>query len=60
MADDVIYKVETDHGREQTCGFQGQRGQSGMEGEFEVCGYKLYHLEWMGNGLLLYSTGNWV
>ena len=35
MADDVIYKVETDHGRKQTCG---------MEGEFGVCGYKLYHL----------------
>ena len=29
-------------------------------GDFGVGGCKLLHLEWMGNGVLLYSTGNCV
>ena len=33
---------------------------SGMDGQFGVLGYKLLYLEWMGNGALLYSTGNSV
>ena len=35
-------------------------GGSGMDGEFGIGGYKLLNLEWMGNELLLYSTGNYV
>lgn len=38
------------------CG--GERGGSRMGGEFRVGGCKLFHLEWMDNGVLLYSTGN--
>ena len=56
---DPINKTETDHGHgEQTRGSQGERGGSGMDGEFGVGGYKLLHLEWVSNGALLYSTGN--
>ena len=33
---------------------------NGMDGEFGVFGCKLLHLEWMGDGALLYSTGNCV
>ena len=29
-----------------------------MDGEFEVGECKLLHLEWIGSGVLLYSTGN--
>ena len=36
-----------------------ERG-SGMDGKFGVGGYKLLYLEWMGNEVLLYSTGNCV
>ena len=57
---DPIYKTETDHSHgEQTCGFQGGSG-SGMDLEFGVGGCKLLHLKWMGNGILLYSTGDYV
>ena len=38
----------------------GEWGESGMDGEFGIGGCKLLHLEWMGNGALLYSTGNCV
>ena len=31
---------------------RGEGGEGGMDGEFEVGGCKLLHLEWMGNGLL--------
>ena len=31
-----------------------------MDGEFGVCGCKLLPLEWMGTGVLLYSTGNYL
>ena len=47
------------HG-EQTCGCQGGRGGSGMDWDFGVCGYKLSHLEWISNEVLLYSTGNYI
>lgn len=45
------------HG-ELTCGCQWR--QSGMDGAFGVGGCKLLHLEGMGNGVLLHSTGNSV
>ena len=35
-------------------------GRSGMDGQFGVLGCKVLYLEWMGNGALLYSTGNCV
>ena len=36
---------------------EGRR--SGMDGEFGVGRCKLFHLEWMGNEVLLYSTENY-
>ena len=39
---------------------RGERGECGMDGEFWVGRCKLLHLEWMGSGALLYSTGNYV
>ena len=38
----------------------GDGGGSGMDGQFGIFGCKLLHLEWMGNGDLLYGTGNCV
>ena len=46
--------------REQTCGCQGGRGGSGMDRDLEISGCKLFHLEWISNEVLLYSTGNCV
>ena len=34
------------------------RGGSGMDWEFGVSRFKLFHLEWINNEVLLYSTGN--
>ena len=45
--------------RQQTCGFQGQRG-SGMDWGFGVGRCKLLHLEWISNEVLLYGTGNCI
>jgi len=39
---------------------KGERGGSGMDWQSEVSRCKLLHLEWMSNGVLLYSTGNCV
>ena len=36
------------------------RGGSGTDGEIGVGRYKLLHLEWICNGDLLYSIGNFV
>ena len=36
----------------------GEGERSGMAGQFGVWGCKLLHSAWMGNGVLLYSTGN--
>lgn len=47
------------HG-EQTCGSQGERGESGMDWEFGVSRCKLLHLEWMNNKVQLYSTDNYI
>ena len=59
--DDSIYKTETDYGQgEQTCASQGQGEGSGMDERFGIWGCKLLYVEWMGNGTLLYSTGNCV
>ena len=40
---------------------KGEVGGSGMAGHFgDFLGCKLLHLEWIGNGILLYSTGKCV
>ena len=39
---------------------RGKGRGSGMDGQFGFGGGKLLHLEWMGNVVLLYSTGNSV
>ena len=31
-----------------------------MDGKFGVSRYKLLHLEWISNEVLLYSTGNYI
>ena len=46
--------------KEQTCGCQGGRGGSGMHWESGVSRWKLVHLEWIKNKVLLYSTGNYI
>ena len=51
---------QTHRHREQTCGCQGVGGGSGMDGEFELDRYKLLHLEWIRNEVLLYSTRNYI
>ena len=50
------YRKETHGHGEQTCCCQG--GRSGMNWEFGVSRYKLLHLEWICNEILLNSTGN--
>ena len=45
---------------EQTCGCQGGGGENGMDWEFAVNRCKLLPLEWISNGILLCSTGNYV
>ena len=52
---------QTHRQREQTCGYQGEgRGGSGMDWGFGVSRYKLLHLEWIRNEVLLYSAGNYI
>ena len=58
---DPIYRTETDSQTWRTgLWLPRRRGGSGMDGEFGVHRCKLLHLEWMGYGVLLYSTGNYV
>ena len=53
-------RTETHGHREQTCGCLGGWGESGMDWEFGVSTCKLLHLEWVGNEVLLYSTGSYI
>ena len=39
---------------------KGMGRRSGMDGEFRVGRWKLLHLEWINNKVLLYSTGNYI
>ena len=39
---------------------KGERGGSGMDREFGVSRCRLLHLEWKGNAVLLFSTGNYI
>ena len=34
-----------------------ERGERGTDGEFGISRCRLLHLKWMGDGVLLYSTG---
>ena len=47
-------KKQTHSYGEQTCGCQGGKGGSGMDGEFGVSRCKVIHLEWISNEILLY------
>jgi len=51
---------QTHRHRKQTCDYQGGGGRSGMDWEFGVSRWKLFHLEWISNEVLLYSTGNHI
>ena len=55
-----FHRKETHGLGEQTCGCQGVGGESGMDWEFGVSRCKLFHLEWISNEVLLYSTGNYI
>ena len=60
-SNDPIYKAETDHRWENRLVVaKGEEGGSGMDGKSGVSRCKLLHLEWVSNGVLLYSTGNYV
>ena len=39
---------------------RGKWGERGTDGEFGVAGCRLLNLEQMGDGVLLYSTGNCI
>ena len=57
-----IEKNQTHGHGERTCSCQGGGGGggSGMDWEFGVNRYKLLHLEWISNEVLLYSIGNYI
>ena len=55
-----IEQKQTHRHGEQICGCEGGRGESGMDSEFRVGRCKLFHLEWISNEVLLYSTGNYI
>ena len=54
----VLYKTETDSDIENR--LVGRRGGGGMEWEFGVSRCKLFHIEWLNNKVLLYSTGSYI
>ena len=39
---------------------KGDRGGSGMDGEFGVGRCELLYLEWLSSEVLLYSTGTYI
>ena len=38
---------------------QGERGESGLDWEFGISGYKLVYTEWINNKVLLCNTGSY-
>jgi len=55
-----LFHRKENHGHgEQSCGCQGGGAGSGMDREFGVDRCKLLPLEWISNGILLYSTGSY-
>ena len=55
-----IYRTETNSQTGRTDIPKGDGVRTGIDWEFEVSRCKLLHLEWVGNEVLLYSTGNCV
>ena len=55
-----IVKKQTHGLGEQTCGCQSGWRRSGMDWTFGVSKFKRFNLEWIGNEILLYSTGNYI
>ena len=52
------FQRKENHGHgEQTCACQGGGGGSGMDWEFGINRYKLSHLEWISNEILLCNLG---
>ena len=55
-------KTETDHGhggQTSVCrGWEGEEREANRELGVGRC--RLFHLEWMGDGVLLHSTGNTI
>ena len=57
---ETFHRKETHGLAEQICVCQGRGDGSGMDWESEVNRFRLLHLEWIGNEILLYSTGNYI
>ena len=58
-----IKQKQTHRHREQTCGCQGSQVRKWGErwiGSLGVSRWKLLHLEWTNNKVLLDSTGNYI
>ena len=55
-----FHRKENHGPEEQTCGCQGAGGGSGMDWKLGVNRCRLLLLEWIGNEILLGSTGNHV
>ena len=55
-----FHRKETHGFGEQTCGCQGGRGGNGTDWEPRINRCKLSYMEWISNGILLYSTGNYI
>ena len=57
-----IYRTETDSQTWRTdLGVAiGNKGGSGMDWEFGVSSWKLLHLEWISNEVLLYNTQSYI
>ena len=51
-----VKQKQTHRHREQTCGCRGGE----KDWEFGISRYKLVHIEWINNKVLLYSTGNYA
>ena len=56
----IYRKKQTQGHGEQTCGFRGGGGGSGIDWEFGVSRCKLSHSESISNEVLLYRTGNYI
>ena len=46
--------------QKQTHRHRGRKGGGGMDWEFGVSRFKLLHIEWINNKVLLYSTENYM
>ena len=51
---------QTQEHREQTVVAKGESGGDGMEWEVRVSKWKLLHMEWINNKVLLYSTESYI